>query len=256
MAYPSGPDKPPEKLKVYSNMKVRLLVPGLIALLLFISACVPPLNLRNDKYLKDDSLISKEPCDAPCWRGITPGETQWSEALTIVEDSADLDDPQVQNAQEGSGIGAVWQPKDGETCCQMATLDGETVSVIVLRLAPTLKLGDLIEARGEPNYVLGSPGDEEQAIINLFYPDNFLIVTVFVAGDKKGELSASSEIVGAFYVAPDQMDLILKTNYLYGWKGYQPFSAYAPKATSDAPEATEPDFVITPSVTETATATP
>ncbi len=227
-------------------MKIRLLMPGLIALLLLASACVPPLNLRNNKFLNDDSLITKQPCDAPCWRGITPGETKWADALTILEDSTDLDKPEVQKEENGPGIGALWQPKDGESCCQMASLNGETVSVILLRLAPNVTLGKLIEARGEPTYVLGAPGDEEQAVVNLFYPDNSLIVTVFVAGDKNGAVSASSEVIGAYYVAPDQMDLILKTNSLYGWKGYQSFSAYAP-------EATDADFVITPSVTLTPT---
>jgi hypothetical protein len=228
-------------------MKFRLLMPGLVALLVLVSACVPPLNLRNDKFLKDDSLITKQPCDAPCWRGITPGETAWDAALTILEDSADLDKPDVKKEDNGPGIGALWQPKDGESCCQMASIDGKTVSVILLRLAPTLTLGKLIEARGEPTYALGAPGDEEQAVINMFYPDNSLIVTAFVAGDKNGTLSAASEIVGAYYIATDQMDLIIKTNSLYGWKGYQPFSAYAP----DAPNA---DFAVTPSVTLTPTA--
>lgn len=228
-------------------MKLRLLMPGLIALLLLASACAPPLNLRDDKLLKDDSLITGQPCDAPCWRNITPGQTKWGDALTILEDSPDLDKPQTQNEDNGPGIEAVWQPKDGDSCCQMATLDGDTVSVILLRLAPTTNLGQLIEKRGEPKYVLGAPGDDDQAVVNLFYPESSLIVTVFVAGDKNGALSKTSEVVGAYYIAPDQMDLIIKTNSLYGWKGYQPFSAYAP-------DATDADFEITPSITLTPTA--
>jgi hypothetical protein len=228
-------------------MKIRLIMPGLAALLLLISACVPPLNLRNDKFLNDDSLITMQPCDAPCWRGITPGVTKWDDALTILEDSPDLAKPDVQKEDNGPGVGALWQPKDGESCCQMASLDGDTVSVILLRLAPNITRSKLIDARGEPTYALGAPGDEEQAVINLFYPDNSLIATVFVAGDKNGVLSETSEVIGAYYVAPDQMQLILETNSLYGWKGYQPFSAYAP-------DAENADFVITPSVTLTPTA--
>ncbi len=230
-----------------SKMKFRLIVPGLFALLFLVSACVPPVNLRDDKLLKDDSLITDQPCAAPCWRGITPGKTSWNDALTIVQDSTDLDKPDIQNEDNGPGIEASWQPKDGDQCCQMATLDGQTVSVILLRLAPTITLGKLIDARGEPKYVLGAPGDQDQAVVNLFYPDSSLIVTIFVAGDATGALSESSEVVGAYYISPDQMDLIIKTNSLYAWKGYQPFTAYAP----DTPNA---DFIVTPSITLTPTA--
>jgi hypothetical protein len=42
------------------------------------------------------------------------------------------------------------------------------------------------------------------------------------------------------------MQLILDTSSLYGWKGYEPFSAYAP-------DAENADYAITPSVTLTPT---
>lgn len=227
-------------------MKLRLILPGLLVLVFLLSACVPIPNLRNEKFLKDDSLISGEPCDAPCWRGITPGETTWSEALVIIEDAPDLDNPESQTAQDGPQKGAQWKPVDGEACCQMFSEDGETVSLILLQLAPDKTLGQVIEARGEPTYAIGTPGSDDQAIVSLFYPDSALIVVAFVAGAATGELSESSEVIGAYYLTPDRMDLILKTSSLYGWKGYQPFSAYAA-------EAENADYAITPSVTLTPT---
>jgi hypothetical protein len=73
-----------------------------------------------------------------------------------------------------------------------------------------------------------------------------VIVFVFVAGAAKGELSETSEVIGAYYTTPDRIDLGIKLSSLYGWKGYQPFTAYAP----DKPDA---DFAITQSVTLTPT---
>lgn len=226
-------------------MKYRFLLPGLIVLVFVLAACAPPANLRNDKFLKDDSLLSKDPCDAPCWRNITPGETKWSDALTILEDSPDIDKPEVQQLEDnGPAVGAQWQPKDGEPCCQIISEDGETVSFILLRLAPTNTLGKLIEARGEPKYIVGLPLTEDQASAVVLYPESSLMVVVFVAGDKTGQVSEDSELIAAYYLNPDQMDLILKTTALYAWNGYQSFSVYA----TDAPNA---DFAITPSVTLT-----
>ncbi len=229
-------------------MKLRLIVPGLLVLVVLLAGCVPIPNLRNPKFLKDDSLIASEPpCAAPCWRGITPGETAWSDALTILEDATDFENPQVQTADGGGPqVGAQWKPVDGEDCCQIYSEDGKTVSLILLQLAPDMTLGQILEARGEPQYAIGTPGNDEQAIVSLFYPEQSLIVVAFVAGAAKGELSESSEIIGAYYLTPDRMDIILKTSSLYGWKDYQPFSAYA----ADAENA---DFVITPSVTLTPT---
>lgn len=228
-------------------MKKRFLIAALLALILAVAACMPTPNLRNERLLNDDFLISPtEDCDAPCWRGITPGTTTWVDAITILEDDATLNDPQVQNLQEGQpAVGALWKMTDGEDCCQMVSEDGETVSFIVLQLAPTHTLGELIEARGEPTYVIGSPGVEDQALVNVLYPDSGLIVGVFVAGEQNGALSESSELVVAYMLTPDRMRLIIDTSNLYGWKGYGTFNIYAP-------EATEADFIITPSVTLTA----
>ncbi len=229
-------------------MKFRILVPGLLLLIVLITACSPAPNLRNPKFLKDTSVISKdEKCDAPCWRGITPGETKWSDALVILQDQTDLDDPQTQAIPDsGSAVGASWQPTGGEACCQIISEDGKTVSSIFLQIAPDVTVKQLIAARGEPEYVLGTPGTDDQAILNLFYPKQNMIVFAFVAGAAKGALSDTSEIIGVYYTTPDRMDLGMKLSSLYGWKGYQPFTAYAP----DNPK---PDYKITQSVTLTPT---
>ncbi len=235
-------------LKVHPNMKSRFLLPGVLLLVVLIAACSPAPNLRNPKFLKDKSIITiDEKCDAPCWRGITPGETKWSDALVILQDQTDLDDPQTQAIPDsGSAVGASWQPTGGESCCQAISEDGKTVSSIFLQVAPDVTVKQLIDARGEPEYVLGTPGTDDQAILNLFYPKQNMIVFAFVAGAAKGVLSETSEIIGVYYTTPDRMDLGVKLSNLYGWKGYQPFTAYAPDSAT-------PDFKITQSVTLTPT---
>lgn len=232
-------------------MKLRFLLPGLLALVLFAAACTPP-NLRNEKFLHDDSLFKTDDtdCSSPCWNGITPDVTKWSDALTTLEDSPNYEKPTTQNAESGPAVGALWKEKNGDDCCQIVTTDGETVSWILLQLAPDHTLKELIDARGEPTYAVGTAGSDDQAIMNLFYPDQGLVVFVFVAGAKEGKLSDTSEIVGAYYLGAESMDTILKQSSLYAWKGYDTFAAYAP-------DAENADFAITPvptaEVTEEAT---
>lgn len=227
-------------------MKLRFLLPGVLTLVLFAAACTPP-NLRNDKFLHDDSLYTTdEDCLAPCWNGITPGETKWTDALIIVEDTPNLEKPTTQNAESGAAIGAMWKETGGDDCCQMVTTEGEVVDWILLQLAPDHTLKELIDARGEPTYAVGTAGNDEQAIMNLFYPDQGLVVFVFVAGAKDGKLSDTSEVVGAYYLDQDSMDTILKQSSLYDWHGYDTFAAYAP-------DAENADFAITPVPTSDAT---
>lgn len=229
-------------------MKFRFLLPGVLLVMVLVAACSPAPNLRDPKFLKDTSVITKdEKCDAPCWHGITPGVTKWSDALVTLQDDSTLDDPQSQAIPDsGNAVGASFQPTGGDACCQIISEDGQTVSSIFLQVAPNVTVKQLIDVRGEPDYVLGTPGTDDQAIINLFYPKQNMIVFAFVAGASLGTLTEKSEIIGVYYTTPDRMDLGVKLSSLYGWKGYQPFTAYAP----DNPK---PDFKITQSITLTPT---
>ncbi len=222
-------------------MKHRVILPGVIALVLLFAACAPPPPLRDDSLLQDSSLVSNEPCAAPCWHGITPGQTAWRDALTSLEDDTNYENVNVQEDDQSTAKVADWQQKDGSSCCQMYTQDGETVSVLFLRVAPTLTTSDVIDAQGEPTYLIGSPFSDDQAIMNLIYPEKSLVVYAFVGG-ATGMLSESSEIVGILYMTPEDMDLLIKTSNLQAWDGYQSYQAYD-----------ESEFEVTPAVTLTPT---
>ena len=223
------------------NIVARFVLPVMMVLL--IVACAPPPVLRNEKLLNDDSLLTGEPCEAPCWRGITPGETAWSEALTTLEDQDDLVLDPVQEDQESDAIGVQWKQTDGDVCCQMISEDGETVSLIFLQTAPDMTVGELIEAHEAPTYAIGNPVTDDQAVVLLVYPEKQMVVLGFVPG-AEGELEEDSEIIGVWYITAETMELFTQTNNLHEWEGYQPFSTYA--ADVDASE-----FEVTPSITLT-----
>lgn len=187
----------------------------------------PPDHLLNDRMLVDTSLVSGEPCAAPCWRGITPGETSWEDALAILEGSEDLTNIETQSAPNSSAAQALWQQVDGVLCCQMITNDGETVSGLLLQTAPVMSLDEVIATHGEPLYVSASVFTSRQAVMNLFYPDVPMIVYVFVEGPETGALSESSEIIGILYLTSAQMQSVIVNNDLYAWQGYESFQTYA-----------------------------
>lgn len=202
------------------NTLTRIYLPLLaLAVLLLAAACTPP-ELRDPKMLRDDSLITDDPCAAPCWRGITPGETKWTDALPLIQDDPAFADVQVQQGQDGA-LGAQWRfGADNPPCCQMISGTGDTVDFITVQLAPGVTVGQLIEAKGEPTYVLGRDFTPDQAVMLLLYPEQQLIVYAFVAGTANGVLSESSEVVSVSYLKPADMDLVISTNDLYTWNGY------------------------------------
>ncbi|MBC7870755.1 MAG: hypothetical protein H7Y09_07930 [Chitinophagaceae bacterium] len=218
-------------------MKFRLIL--IAAFPMILAACGPTPELRNENFLRDTSFLTDEPCGAPCWRGITPGETAWNDALTIIEDDATLDELKTEASDNSPIIGAVWSQKDGDGCCQMYTEDGENVDIIILQTAPDATLGQVIEKWGEPLYAAGEPFSDDQAVFSLFYPDVPMLVYAFVAGEA-GELSDASEIIGFGYFAPDRMDLLLQASNLHTWDGYQSFADYM-----------NSEYEVTPSITLT-----
>jgi hypothetical protein len=223
-------------------MKHRLILPGVIAALVFFAACAPPPPLRDDALLQDTSLITTDSdCTAPCWRGITPGVTSWGDALTILEDDTTLENVNVQEDDQSSAKAADFQQKGGASCCQIISNDGEIIGVIFLRVAPTTSIGELIAAQGRPTYLVGSQYTDDQAVINLIFPEKSLVAYAFVPGTS-GALTEASEIVGILYLTPSDMDLLIKTSNLHIWDGYKSYEAY------DSSE-----FDVTPSVTLTPT---
>src|SRR4051794_7270085 len=94
-----------------------------------VSACGTPPPLKSDKYLSDNSLISQDPCGPPCFRGITVGQTTYTDALTKIK--ADTTFTSVQT--EDNPPRAAWNTAAGEACCQIvANKDTGLIDAIVV----------------------------------------------------------------------------------------------------------------------------
>ncbi|MFN8529847.1 MAG: hypothetical protein U0670_14680 [Anaerolineae bacterium] len=224
-------------------MKSRLLPLSLaaVAFVFLLSACSPP-NLRDPQLLQDNSLTASGDCTAPCWRGITPGVTSWNDAYIRLQDDGTLENVTVQTDPNSPAKVAEFQQKGGTAgCCQMYSEDGQIVDLLFLRLAPSVSLGQLIEAHGEPTYALSTEYSGDQSIINLVYPDVPMVIYAFVPG-ATGALSATSEIIGVLYMTPTNMQLLIETSSMHAYTGYAAFSEYA----TDQPFEVTPEITLTP----------
>lgn len=219
-------------------MKFRFIL-AVLGLVLLVAACAPAPQLLNENYLDDESLITGDPCGAPCWRGIIPGETSWQDAQTLIEDDATLSDWQQGNDDETNRLGAAWSKLDGELCCQMfSTEDGEIVEFLVIQTAPNVTLRSVLDTHGEPTYLTGQTVSDDQGLFGLYYEQVPMLVYVFVAGED-GELSDTSEIIGFAYPSESMMTEMIETSELHTWEGLQSYRDYMDGEFELVPEESE-----------------
>lgn len=179
----------------------------------------PERSLLNEDFLQDASLLSGTPCDPPCWQNITPGQTSMEEALERLTSIEAL-----EIVQSGSGAFA-FRSGDGAPCCQIASQDGETVGSILLQFAPVTSIGQVIAARGEPEYVLGQPFSESEAILMLYYPEQNMLLSAVVAG-VDGQLEEPSPLVAAVYATSEIFAAAIESAPLQAWQGFLSYREY------------------------------
>lgn len=179
----------------------------------------PERSLLNEGFLQDASLLSGNPCGPPCWRNITPGQTSMEDAMAVV---AALETLEI--VQSGNGAFA-FRSGDGAPCCQISSHDGETVGSMLLQFAPGMKIGQVIAAHGEPEYVLGQPFSETEAILMLYYPEQNMLLSALVAGIE-GQLEEASPVVAAVYATSEIFSLAFDSAPMQAWQGYLGYRDY------------------------------
>ncbi len=217
-----------DKLRKRIRMERGCLLTFVMLASLLLAACSPDINLLNDDMLSDTSLLTGDPCEAPCWNGIVPGETLYRDAKLIIESDERYALGDEPDPEEGSVVRRfAFSEGDSPACCQVLSRDGETVSSFLLQTAPVMNYGPVFDVYGEPDFAAGEQVSEEQGYVALIYSDVPLIVYAYIATPASGELSVSSPIIGAMYLVADEVDELMVCANLYHWRGFTSFSAYA-----------------------------
>jgi peptidylprolyl isomerase len=209
---------PAAAIAVLTALLSGLLMPGGAGQVLRVQAQGGP--LRSDTYLDDTSLISGDPCAAPCFAKITPGQTTFNEAVNMIRIDTRFRDVQVQSATQAS-----WSTAAGVGCCQMIGDANGKVANLVVRLAPRMTAGQLLAKYGDPTYTTVADYSATEVAVALIYPKNGFVAWV-MPGDAASTVTESSPIVLAVYLAPEQFDSLIKTTVLSGWAGYKPYQTF------------------------------
>ena len=133
---------------------------------LLLVACKATTDRDLAEFFGNDSS-----CRPPCWHGITPGITSESDALSIIANPA-ISDPESHSVRSYDSPSTLWylfELNQGTSAGVMVSHG--LVGMIELRPDFRLKLGNLIDRVGEPDfvYVEDSVGGEIYYIVELYY---------------------------------------------------------------------------------------
>jgi hypothetical protein len=188
------------------------------------------------------SAVFSDQCDAPCWRGIEPGETKFQDAVNLVKKFSDLD-------SEDIGISGPWNIfsdfidfnlTNGENIRIYAIDDVVTLIDFYTPIGVTFQ--ECIKVFGDPAYVVQYP---KLGAGSSFFPSDARHIWFSAIDPKKGivltydtensfDLKESTTISNMSYFDIELFDNLYKNNLLinfdplkeipqsqlHAWKGY------------------------------------
>ena len=185
----------------------------------------PTVEVVENPDAIDESFLTGEPCEAPCWYNIEIGETLASEAtftlnyLPFVERSSvqiipDLYDPQAQTITYDCHYETI------ENCGIIGVSALGVVTGIAHQVAYSLSVADVVEKYAEPAYMYTNAyyGENDDCQLALYWPADSLAVEV--VEENASGLCQDLEDGGA--VPPDLQVL---------WIYYTPLSESAAEGT-------------------------
>ncbi len=122
--------------------------------------------------------MSTDPCGPLCFQNITPGTTTYSDALTKIKANPLFSNVKTQDAQQGNPAQATWATAAGEDCCQMISDDHGLVGSVLVKLAPSVTVGQLIGKYGKPDYVTDADYSADEVAVGLIFKTTGLLAWI------------------------------------------------------------------------------
>jgi hypothetical protein len=170
----------------------RLIYTLIILLLFFLTSCVsrldrPTINptVTLPPELMDRSLLTGEPCPAPCWYRLELGKTNKEEALARVKTLSFVDASHIseRESQYSSGdplerapsviVSLLCKQPRGDICAELEFVDNILMAIYPRPNYP-VNFGDMVEHLGPPDYFrMGSvyPDRPQQCLAVLIWKE-------------------------------------------------------------------------------------
>lgn len=211
-------------------------------LLLCLAACSSssrtPTQSWTHQWLQSNVL-----CRAPCWEGITPGQTTVAQAYALLSQNALVRATTIFTSPIALGTSEIdWQWRDGAIGGRVfydAQDSPHTIQSIQVSYPTSFALQDVIAAYGTPSHIIvtrhlaGLPGESEPSDvdygISIIYVAKGLLLSA--GGTHQLDIHPDLALSTPTFFAPGQAALATffnekESKVLVPWQGYHEFGFY------------------------------
>ena len=160
----------------------------------------------------DRSILTDDPCAAPCWQGIVPGVTTSTEAADILMTLEFIEPSSLWSFGDDLRWRTSASQEDPAIVSEIRSRDG-LVSFMEIGVDFELALQDILEKYGPPEKVLAYESAREERIqteIYFYYPQQGLVFVSWASGPVPVSeffmLDATTPITVIYYFAPTTID--------------------------------------------------
>jgi hypothetical protein len=211
-------------MRAIRTRRTTLLFLGLCMLTLCASCGEPP--------PVDRSLLTGEPCEPPCWQGLTPGESTEEDVAEFMRATRFVDTRSVyrssytrltRGGEEVSGVVITWRSSGSLVMCSEFSIEEGVLKDITICPYPGVTLGSLIDRYGPPEkYRAILQGFERQWVdVTLFYPAHGFTVYFMLSPDDT-TLGPQSKVESVWYFRAAPLERFLELRYEAGSGGPTP----------------------------------
>jgi hypothetical protein len=207
----------------------------------------PSVDIRQTStYASQMALnwIKGNPCKAPCWEGIYPGQTSSRDALSILRADARFDGTKINISGDGNYDLIEWEDaKNPFYAGWILNIDKKTqiVSFIQFGTDRHFILGDVIGGYGNPSDVLATSGletnklrDYHYDLVLIYIDDGFFIQASQTYTPIIPTINNNTMFRWVTIFHPDRKSMVTaleyysgkKTKYITPWKGFLDYTDY------------------------------
>lgn len=195
-----------------------------LALILFIGIALLALYLLRDVFLNPSTVLTSTECDPPCWNGIHPGESSFTNVSRTLGEMEGVDQQSINTSApttsgEVESISWLFQPPARDVSGTVY-LENEIVSAISILTVNSLTLEQVFERFGEPELVwaeIAPSSYREPVELSLIYSKNGFLVEAVIdlkQGEEQVEVSEKTHVYRAVYFDPQKYQDLLETRIL------------------------------------------
>lgn len=203
---------------------MKRLVIEIAGIIFIITLIVAGLTLLNDVSSKP-SVVLTNPCDAPCWYGITPGQSDSWAIYTSLNDLKGLKINAVypEYDRKDKLVSYYWYfERPIKDSGGSVNFINDRVAAINILSVGSLNLKDLFQKLGEPDsyWKAVKYGENREYLdVVLLAPKKGYAAEVVIDveyGKDQVEISGSTPVFRVTYFAPEAFEALLETKILFG----------------------------------------